>query len=197
VCVPTEQLEEASALLGSAATYETYTPRPPAPRSLLHTFPRFKVVNKALCFTLIPSEDAHIECVSPNIERSHMGLPYPILEVFAQSLLDTNDMVALTDLIDGMNLTEQWGLEHLNLDAENDLAWVWRKNEKIRASVPLDFTSCLLEISNKPINLKESWNDVVRTKERRIGAELAEGYWATRFRGVASPDPRSTERDYV
>jgi hypothetical protein len=40
-----------------------------------------------------------------------MGLPYPTLEIFAQSLPDTNDMVALTDLIDGMNLTEKWSLE--------------------------------------------------------------------------------------
>ena len=197
MCVPTEKLQEASALLDSAEIYETYPPRPPALRSLLHTFPRFKVVGKAMCFTLIPSDDAHIDCVSPNIERSQMGLPYPTLDIFAQSLLDTNDLVALTDLIDGMDLTEQWGLEHLHLDAENDLAWVLRKNEKIRASVPLDFTSCFLELPNQPINLKETWIGIVRTKERRIGAELAEGYWATRFRGRASADPRSTERDYV
>lgn len=87
--------------------------------SLLHTFPRFKVIGKALCFTLIPSDDAHIDCIPPNIEYSQMGLPYPTLEIFAQSLLDTNDITAITGLIDGMDLTEQWGLEFLKLDAEN------------------------------------------------------------------------------
>ncbi|KAF1841842.1 uncharacterized protein K460DRAFT_388672 [Cucurbitaria berberidis CBS 394.84] len=185
VCVPTEKLREASALLDSVNTYETYPPRPPPPTC---------VVRKAMCFTLIPSDDAHIDCIPPNIEFSQMGLPYPTLEIFAQSLLDTNDMVALTDLIDGMDLTEQWGLEHLKLDAENDLAWTRRKNEKIRASVPLSPDSCLLELGTNTINLKETWNATVRTKERRIGAEFAEGYWATRFRGRGSADPRSTER---
>ncbi|OAL53483.1 hypothetical protein IQ07DRAFT_678183 [Pyrenochaeta sp. DS3sAY3a] len=176
------KLGEASVLLDSAGTYETYPPRPPDLGSLLHTFPRFKVVGKAMCFTLVPSDDAHIDCILPNIERSQMGLPYPTLEIFAQSLLDTNDMVALADLIDGMDLTEKWGLEHLKLDAENDLAWTLRKNEKIRASVPLDPYSCLLELGINPINLEETWNNIVRTKERRMGAELAEGYFVSRFR---------------
>jgi len=193
--VPTEKLRDASALLNSVNTYETYPPRPPGMQSLLHTFPRFKIVGQALCFTLIPSDDAHIDCIPANIERSQMDLPYPTLEVFAQSLLDTNDMVALTDLIDGMNLTEQWGLDHLKLDGENDLAWVLRKNEKIRASVPLTFTSCLRELAIQPINLKETWIDIVRTKERRIGEELAGADLATRFRGRASPDPRTRERN--
>jgi hypothetical protein len=192
--VPTGKLREASALLDSADTYETYPPRPRDLWSLLHTFPRFKVVGKALCFTLIPSDDAHIDCIPPNIERSQTGLPYPTLDIFTQSLLDTNNIVALTDLVDDMNLTEQWGLEHLKLDGENDLEWTRRKNEKIRTSVPLSPVSCLLELATKPINLKETWNAVVRNKERRIGPELAEGFWATRFRGRGSPDPRSTER---
>ena len=194
MCVPTEKLKDASALLSSVDTYETYPPRPPGMQSLLHTFPRFKIRGKAMCFTLIPSDDAHIDCIPANIERSQMDLPYPTLEVFAQSLLDTNDMVALTDLIDGMNLTEQWGLDHLKLDGENDLAWVLRKNEKIRASVPLTFTSCLRELAIKPINLKETWIEIVRTKERRIGEELAGADLATRFRGRTSPDPRTRER---
>jgi hypothetical protein len=179
VCVPTEKLKEASALLDSVDTYQMYPPRPPGLDSLLHTFPRFKIVGKALCFTLIPSDDAHIDCIPRNIERSAMNLPYPTLEIFAQSLLDTNDMVALTELIDGMDLTEQWGLEHPKLDAENDLAWTLRKNEKIRASVPLTPDSCLLERGINTINLKETWDAIVRTKERRMGAEFPEGYFAT------------------
>jgi hypothetical protein len=195
--VPTEKLEGASALLDSADAYETYPPRPIDLWSLLHTFPRFKVVGKALCLTLIPSEDAHIDCIPPNVERSQISLPYPTLEIFAQSLLDTNDMVALTDLIDGMDLTEQWGLEHLKLDAENDLAWIRQKNEKIRASVPLTPDSCLLELPTNTRNLKDTWIERVRTKERRTGAEFAEGFWAMRFRARGSPDPRSTERHHV
>jgi hypothetical protein len=194
VCVPTERLREASTLLESVETYETYPPRPAAIWSLLHTFPRFKFVGKALCFTLVPSDDAHIDCIPGNFERSKNGLPYPTLEIFAQSLLDTNDRVSLCDLVDGMDLTEQWGSEHLELDAENDLEWTLRKNEKIRASVPVDPSSCFLELGTAVFHLRETWNSLVRTKERRIGVELPRGYFSTRFRGVDSPDPRTLER---
>lgn len=124
-----------------------------------------------------------------------MGLPYPTLEIFAQSLLDTNDMVALTDLIDGMDLTEHWGSEFLKLVAENDVAWARRKNEKIRASVPTeDSSSCLLELPTNAINLRETWNASVGSKGRRMGAELPEGVFNTRFRPVGSDDPRSRDR---
>ncbi|KAF2688441.1 hypothetical protein K458DRAFT_384625 [Lentithecium fluviatile CBS 122367] len=75
-----------------------------------------------------------------------MGLPYPSLESFEQSLLDTDDMVSLTDLVDGMGLTEEWGLRHLRVEGENDAAWAEQKNEKIRASVPATEDSYLLEL---------------------------------------------------
>ena len=55
------------------------------------------------------------------MERSLNGLPYPQLEVFAPSLLDTLDSVDLEDLVDGMNLTEQWGIENLDLSGTNDV----------------------------------------------------------------------------
>lgn len=126
-----------------------------------------------------------------------MGLPYPILEIFAQSLLDTNDITAITDLIDGMDLTEQWGLKFLKLDAENDVTWTHQKNEKIRGSIPASPDSCLYELPINIINLKETWCAIVRDKERRIGAEYSEGYYATRFRGRGTGDPRSTERYHV
>lgn len=64
------------------------------------------------------------------------GAPYPNLEVFAQSLLDTQRLVDLTDLVDGMNLTEEWGEQHLDLDKTSDVLYAEKKNEKIRASVP-------------------------------------------------------------
>lgn len=147
-----------------------------------------------MCFTLIPSDDAHIDCIPPNIERSQMGLPYPTLDIFAQSLLDTNDIVALTDLIDGMDLTEGWGSKFLKLDAENDLAWTLRKNEKIRASIPFSENSCLFECPINTINLKETWNAIVQDKGRRIGVECLEGAYATRFRIRGDGDPRLTER---
>jgi len=102
-------LEQASAVVQEdpfRQLYETCPPASPQLYSLHHTFPRFKRKGVALWFVIVPSDDCHLECEPANFERSEMGLPYPKLEIFAQSLLATNSMVALTDLIDGMDLTE-------------------------------------------------------------------------------------------
>jgi len=40
-----------------------------------------------------------------------------------QSLLDMNDLVRLTDLVDGMDLSEEWGEVHRELVGTNDIAW--------------------------------------------------------------------------
>lgn len=40
------------------------------------------------------------------------GLPFPRLDVLAQSLIEIMEYVDLADLVDGMNLTEEWGLEN-------------------------------------------------------------------------------------
>lgn len=65
-----------------------------------------------------------------------MGIPYPKLEVFAQSCLETNDEVALADLIDGMNLTVEWGRENLDLNGTHDISWVKKQGEKIAKTLP-------------------------------------------------------------
>jgi hypothetical protein len=65
-----------------------------------------------------------------------MGIPYPKLEVFAQSLLEMNDEVALADLIDGMNLADEWGLENLDLEGMHDISWVKKRNEMVRGNLP-------------------------------------------------------------
>lgn len=123
-----------------------------------------------------------------------MGLPYPTLPVFAQSLLATNDVVGFTDLIDGMDLTSECGAENLDFDSEYAVEWVQRKHEKIRASVPLTPTSFLLEVPTNTYNLKEEWNEIVGTKEKRIGEEMAEAWFVTRFSGRGKGDPREEER---
>jgi hypothetical protein len=41
-----------------------------------------------------------------------------------------NDQVALADLVDGMNLTEEWGEGHLDLKGTNDVEWAEEKNAK-------------------------------------------------------------------
>jgi len=40
--------------------------------------------------------------------------------MYAQSLIDTKNSVDLQDLIDGMNLSEEWGEENLDLEGTTD-----------------------------------------------------------------------------
>lgn len=168
------------------------------PYSLHHTFPRFKLKGVNLRFLLVQSEDCHLDCEPSQMERSKSGLPYPKLEVFAQSLLGIQDRVALTDLVDGMDLTEEWGEEHLSLDGTSDILYAKRKNEKIRASGPQDDTwGGMIELPVHPVNLRETWQDIVRTKERRIGIECPKEFFATRFFVRGRGDPRLRARPGV
>jgi hypothetical protein len=180
-----------------SSRYEAFLPQEPVPSSLRHTFPRFKKRGVAFFFTLYPSEDCHFACKPSNIEYSRNNLPYPKLHIFAQSLLDTNDLVDLQDLVDGMDLSEEWGEQHLDLEGTNDVEWAERKNEKIRASVPVTDTSCMLEVFGAAFNKRETWKEIVGRKSHRIGVELPKEYFATRFRGKNMGDPRSEDRDCV
>ncbi|KAL1967539.1 hypothetical protein VTN77DRAFT_3054 [Rasamsonia byssochlamydoides] len=90
--VPAEKLEEASGILRSEPYNQIYEPYRPARvqlYSLHHTFPRLKLKGVNLRFLILPSWDCHSDCEPSQIERSKSGLPYPKLEVFAQSLLET------------------------------------------------------------------------------------------------------------
>jgi hypothetical protein len=160
------------------------------PHSLLHTFPFFKRRGFVLWIQFVPATDCHFECVPSNFERSHTGLPYPRLGKFAQSLLDTNSLVALTDLVDGMDLSEEWGEKHLDLDGTNDTAWARQKNEAIKTSAPSSGVFSLFELSEAPFNGKETWSKITGGKRKRIGPELPSELYATRFRLKNSQDPR-------
>ncbi|KAK2764909.1 hypothetical protein FQN54_008606 [Arachnomyces sp. PD_36] len=200
ICVPTDMVAKTAAIFKSepyTQFYETCPPGHVQPFSLLHTFPRFKVKETLLRFAIVPSEDCHLTCKPSNIERSQTGLPYPKLEIFAQSLLETYNEVALTDLIDGMNLTEEWGLRYLDLDGTTDLEWTENKNEKIRSSVPLTETSCFLELPTASFSLRDIWGNLARTKSDRIDSACAEGGFSTRFYPRNQGDPRLLGREDV
>jgi len=79
-------------------------------------------------FVLVMMAQAcHLSCEKQNFEYSDNGIPYPKLDVFAQSLLDAHNFVDLEDLIDGMNLTAQWGEDYLDLEGCIDQKWrMWR-----------------------------------------------------------------------
>ncbi|EGP90001.1 uncharacterized protein MYCGRDRAFT_27447, partial [Zymoseptoria tritici IPO323] len=92
-----------------------------------HRFPRYKFTGARCFFHVVPSWVYRVSCDDDSIEFSRKGLPFPKLQVFAQSLLETMNRVDLQDLIDGMNLTYEWGLENLVLEGTSDTTWAARR----------------------------------------------------------------------
>ncbi|RDL37583.1 uncharacterized protein BP5553_05016 [Venustampulla echinocandica] len=197
ICVPSDKLEHAASLFQTGRLLEHYDPTSPRtvqPHSLYHTFPFFKRKGFFMWIVLVPSWDCQLECIPENFERGHAGVPYPRLEVFTQSLLDTSDF-NLVDLVDGMDLTEEWGLANLRLEGTPDAAYIAKKNEAIRSSIPLTDTSCILELGTNPQERIRTWQEVVRSKSARIGLEFPKEFYATRFRLKGSQDPRIPNKE--
>jgi hypothetical protein len=136
------------------------------------------------------SSDCHMDCIPSNFDISKLGIPFPRLEVFAQSLLDMNSKVDLTDLVDGMDLTEEWGERSLQLDGLVDVDWAEKKNQAIRDSVPLTKFSGLLELEIGPTKRRDIWQHIVTRKERRLGLKCSKDFFKTRYRTHNSADPR-------
>ena len=197
ICVQTEKLENAASLL-RVKYAESYSPsehsRPVQPTSLSHTFPRFKVIGVDLYFIIVPASDVHVNCTSSNIERSHSGVPYPKLAPFVQSALDRNDGVALCDLIDAQDLTEEWGEANLDLEGTIDVEWAKRKNTALSSS---GVESVVSLCSTAPIPRSKVWERCVRNKTRRLGFKNSKELYATKYRRHGSIDPRLRLRTHV
>ncbi|KAH6634806.1 hypothetical protein B0J18DRAFT_406410 [Chaetomium sp. MPI-SDFR-AT-0129] len=221
-CVPTQQLEAANSIFSNGPASQNYTPwrgfNPVAEArlrcSLYHTFPRYRL-NSAddgplFDFYLVPSNDWRFECVPENFEYSaQCRLPYPKLHLFAQSLLERQNMSDIQDLVDGMDLTEEWGDDHLfsnktsSASKEGYARWVSNKNAQIRAALPDEVKNdpltailgtSLYELGDGPINFRENFNHLARTRQERIGPEYPPGTFVTKFRAKGSPDPRTEIR---
>lgn len=118
-------------------------------------------------------------------------------------------MSDIQDLVDGMDLTEEWGAEHLfsnetSSAAKEDYArWVSNKNAQIRAGLPDEVKNdpltailgtALYELGDDPIDFRENFNHLTRTRQERIGPEYPPGTFVTKFRAKCSPDPRTEIR---
>ncbi|KAI2184890.1 hypothetical protein LOZ20_006865, partial [Ophidiomyces ophidiicola] len=196
ICLPTEQLEQATDLFRERP--ECYIPFRRSALSYSEridfAYPRFKLAGLSLFFILMPSEACHLDVTPANIDFSAMGLPYPTLPVFAQSLLDGNPGVDLEDLIDGMDLTLDWGEQHLDLGGTVDADWIWW-----RFSIAYDFN---YEDERPPWYSSPDKRRDVWAKQTSPEAKKTRQSWkyrpnyATRFRKIGSKDPRSLYRNY-
>jgi len=129
---------------------------------------RFKCVGLGLFFLLVPAREV---CVAiekeDSIVRGKTGLPFPSLPVFVQSLLDARMITDLADLIDAMDLSEEWA------------------------------TINGVHVSDKPypnstLTPKSLWERFTRTKQKRMGLKYNPRINATRYRRHNERDPRKT-----
>lgn len=137
----------------------------------------------------MPASGSHVDCSLAKCERSHNGIPYPKLQHFAQSLLDTQNYADLEDLVDGMDLCEAWGESNLQLDYV-PIEYINRKNELIHETLP-GLQGVLVSLSTGP-DARRAWKRVVYGKRARLTPEYwyAEKLYLTRFRLIGSLDPR-------
>lgn len=194
ICVPTDKFKDAEAVFHPTANPADYVSVPSWPSSsILHTYPRFKRRGIHFYFVLIPDWDVHFECSPSNFCESSNGIPYPKLHVLMQSYIDTQDQLSLVDLIDGTNVSEQWGLENLELDGGTDLDWA-RKKKTLMASTSSGNAHNALGLFTQAISRRALWEKLVRTKGARRGWKQPEHLFVTQYRLHGSPDPWVQDR---
>lgn len=159
-----------------------------------HHFPRFKFVGVRLFFVLMPSHAHHLDVKPDNIEFSGTGLPYPTLPVYAQSLLDADNGVDLDDLVDGMDLTLEWGEQYLDLNGtiDGEYKW-WRTKLALNCSDDQQRPAA----SFNPAKRRDVWMKAVAAESKKMRQTWKyEPDNATRFRKIGSKDPRVQKSDY-
>ncbi|KAI6262968.1 hypothetical protein MCOR27_003821 [Pyricularia oryzae] len=191
ICIPTEQMEQAKLIFENSPDYEPANPILAQPKSLIHSYPRLKRVGINVRFILVPAFDIHFEFKPESLTRSFNNLPYPKLEVLVQSLLERNDSMNLTDLVDGADLSEKWGEDNLNLEGKNDGEWVAKINATVRAMAkgPTDMKTMGCMAPTVLVDKRELWLRIVRKKGLRLGWKRPPELFATRFRLHGEPDP--------
>jgi hypothetical protein len=115
--------------------------------------------------------------------------------VFAQSLLDTWNLVDLDDLVDGMNLTLEWGEANLELDGTVDGDWARWQTDALHdgKALPEDYPLW----SSQPKKRRGIWEEVVsahakKNRQRHRYLEVNE----TRFWRWGQKDPRLRDREF-
>ena len=169
ICVPTHSLSKATSLLKDRS--QKYVPFAPDCRVAdqpISKWPRFKLVGIKLFVLLIPADEVRFAIdQEDSIVHGKTGLPFPSLPAFVQSLLDSKNHLDLEDIIDAMNLDEEWA-------AANGI-----------------------KISDQPypgvqMSPKRAWEKSTRTRQTRMGWRYDPKIYATRYRTHNDQDPRKT-----
>lgn len=129
----------------------------------------------------------HIDCDPANFTRSPRGLPYPKLDDFIQSCLDTYNMLQLCDVIDGTDVSEEWGEHNLDLEGTNDVEWAKGKNKRGSEFGGKWAHATFAREGRK--SKREMWQPLVRTKEDRLDWTKPKDVFITQYRVIGAPDP--------
>ncbi|PYI00858.1 hypothetical protein BO78DRAFT_329029 [Aspergillus sclerotiicarbonarius CBS 121057] len=196
LCIQDEQFERAVEIFTSRSDIlNPCGPNPFRSPSLLnHKYPRFKAVGWATFWTLVPGRYCHLVVEPENIEFSKGDLPYPKLAVYVQSAIDSKNDGLLQELIDGMNLTEEWGGESLDLEGHTDTQWL---EDRIQAFLDDGEDPMYIWIDPTPVSRRTVWTKMVQGKQKRLGWKYPAERYATRYRKHGSKDPRSVYRPGV
>ncbi|KAH7208862.1 hypothetical protein DER44DRAFT_863291 [Fusarium oxysporum] len=170
-----------------SASYHLAEPWDTPSSSLLHTWHRFKHNETDFCFVIVPDRDVHIACEPSNFTRSLRGLPYPKLDVFIQSCLDSGDELQLCDVIDGTDLPEEWGEENLELDGTNDVEWANEANRRSDEYKGGKYPNWSPFACNRR-SRRAMWQSYVRTKRDRMDWAKPSHVFTTQYHIIDTPD---------
>lgn len=188
---------------GMQRKYRRVDPPPPElllMQALWHEYPHFRPVSEEgdeMSFFIMPSSEEFFQDLDASIiERSKNHIPYPTLEVFAQNLVGTQQWNNLEHLIDGMDLSSDWGHQHLRLGFPSaaEVGYAKMKNSKYaqaRGHLPQyrNHTPVILSDSTA-LDRTRRWDWIVSKKLERIDPYLVFAGFKTRHRAKDSGDPR-------
>jgi hypothetical protein len=196
--VPTNLYEKAIDLVRLREEFEPFLLADVDPRNRLrNVFPRFRFLGLNLFFRIMPGKAYLLDVKSENIEWSQTGIPYPKLAHYAQGLIDTMDGVDLTDLIDGMNLSVEWGEENLDLEGTVSTEWAIWEASVIAGGVPPPGN--IRGYVPDPPTRRKVWSKLLDpdARRRRMWPKYPQDTYETRFRLKGLRDPRTYKRDWI
>ncbi|KZM19283.1 hypothetical protein ST47_g9573 [Ascochyta rabiei] len=198
ICIPTEKVKEAVDILRKRNEYiQTNEKRIPQPMSLAHTYTWFRGNMLNFEFCLVPSTHARIPVYRSVVCRSPNGVPYAPLEELVQSYLDTHDLVSLCDIVDGANLSYEWGQIHLNLNGTTDVEWAQQRNAELMGGEGMFDPSLLGSVfPTAQVEKTSLWRKTTEDKKQRLEQMMVpQDLFETRFmlKG-SSPEPWREQR---
>ncbi|KAF2818209.1 hypothetical protein CC86DRAFT_169790 [Ophiobolus disseminans] len=199
ICVPMAKVNEAVNMLSQHNEYiKTSERRVPQPLSLAHTYIWFQGSMVDYEFCLVPSTHARIPIGKCAVWRSPNGVPYAPLKELVQSYLDIHDLVSLCDIVDGANLSYEWGKLHLNLDGDTDMDWAQQRNAELMGPEG-NFDSSLLCSAFPTAQVRKAllWQKTTVEKKQRLEQMmLPKESFETRYMLKGSlPEPWKERRD--